>query len=79
MRTFLISVLLCSLLLTGCEFFTPDTSRALSQTRQMEEMQKQTQQLERQADALERLVDRTGEESAEGGAAGGVITIPISP
>ena len=73
MRIFLILALLCSLLLSGCEVFTPDTSRALSQTRQMEEMQKQTQQLERQADALERLVDQS---SGSGGAG---ITIPITP
>ncbi|WOD38864.1 hypothetical protein [Nodosilinea sp. E11] len=76
MRILLTLALLCSLLLSGCEFFTPDTSRALSQTRQIEEMHKQTQQLERQADALERLVDRAG---SAGSAGGGVITIPISP
>ncbi|MEA5451929.1 hypothetical protein VB780_25355 [Leptolyngbya sp. CCNP1308] len=79
MRIFLALALLCSLLLSGCEFFTPDTSRALSQTRQMEEMQKQTQQLERQADALERLVDRSGSASRADGAGGAGITIPISP
>ncbi|MBD1873605.1 hypothetical protein H6F75_08930 [Nodosilinea sp. FACHB-131] len=76
MRIFLILALLCSLLLSSCEFFTPDTSRALSQTRQIEEMQKQTQQLERQADALEHLVDRS---SGAGRASGAGITIPISP
>ncbi|PSN13506.1 hypothetical protein C7293_15730 [filamentous cyanobacterium CCT1] len=57
MRIFVIVGLLCSLLLSGCEFFTPDTSRALSQTRQIEEMHKQTEQLQRQADALERLAN----------------------
>jgi type II secretory pathway component PulM len=57
MRIFLMVGLLFCLLLSGCEFFTPDTSRALSQTRQMEELHKQTEQLQRQADALERLVD----------------------
>jgi len=57
MRIFLLSGLLICLFLSGCEFFTPDTSRALSQTRQMEELHEQTQQLERQADALERLAD----------------------
>lgn len=56
--------LLCCLLLTGCEFFTPDTSRALSQTQQIDELHKQTQQLERQADALERLADEVGAEQA---------------
>lgn len=79
MRIFLILALLGSLLLSGCEFFTPDTSRALSQTRQMEEMQKQTQQLERQADALERLVDQSGQASRARGSGGSGITIPISP
>ena len=57
MRILLLVGLLCCFLLTGCEFFTPDTSRALTQTRQMEELHKQTQQLERQADALERLAN----------------------
>ncbi len=64
MRIFLIVGLLCSLLLSGCEFFTPDTSRALSQTRQIEELHKQTEQLQRQADALERLVDAVDTTSA---------------
>ncbi|MBE9111518.1 hypothetical protein IQ273_19110 [Nodosilinea sp. LEGE 07298] len=58
MRIFVIVGLLCGLLLSGCEFFTPDTSRALSQTRQIEEMHKQTEQLQRQADALERLANQ---------------------
>lgn len=58
MRIVAIVGLLCCLLLTGCEFFTPDTSRALSQTRQIEEMHKQTEQLQRQADALERLANQ---------------------
>jgi outer membrane murein-binding lipoprotein Lpp len=57
MRIFLVAILLACLALTGCEFFTPDTSRALSQTKQMEELHKQTEQLQRQADALERLAD----------------------
>lgn len=57
MRVFLVVGLLCCLLLSGCEFFTPDTSRALSQSRQIEEMHKQTEQLQRQADALERLAN----------------------
>ncbi len=57
MRIFLIVGLFVCLLVSGCEFFTPDTSRALSQTRQIEEMHKQTEQLQRQADALERLAN----------------------
>ncbi|MGF1495601.1 MAG: hypothetical protein ACFB8W_02075 [Elainellaceae cyanobacterium] len=64
MRIFLIFGLLVCLLLSSCEVFTPDTSRALSQTRQMDELQKQTEQLERQADALERLADEVGASSA---------------
>ncbi len=56
-RIVVVLVLLASTLLSGCEFFTPDTSRALSQSRQMEELQQQTKQLQRQADALERLAD----------------------
>lgn len=55
MRIVLMLSLVVCLLLSGCEVFTPDTSRALSQTRQLEELQHQTQQLQRQADALERL------------------------
>ena len=58
MRILLIVGLFICFLVSGCEFFTPDTSRALSQTRQIEEMHKQTEQLQRQADALERLVDQ---------------------
>jgi cell division protein FtsB len=66
MRIFVILGLLCSLLLTGCEFFTPDTSRALSQTQQIDELHKQTQQLERQANALERLADEVGATETQG-------------
>ncbi|MGG6238386.1 hypothetical protein ACQ4N7_07065 [Nodosilinea sp. AN01ver1] len=58
MRIFLIVGLFVCFLASGCEFFTPDTSRALSQTRQIEEMHKQTEQLQRQADALERLANQ---------------------
>ncbi|WP_017297731.1 hypothetical protein [Nodosilinea nodulosa] len=58
MRIFLMLGLLCCLLLSSCEFFTPDTSRALSQSRQMEELQKQTEQMQRQADALERIANQ---------------------
>ena len=57
MRFLVILGMVFCIFLSGCEFFTPDTSRALSQTKQMEELQKQTDQLERQADALERLAD----------------------
>lgn len=57
MRFLIALVLVFCMFLSGCEFFTPDTSRALSQTKQMEELQKQTDQLERQADALERLTE----------------------
>lgn len=57
MRFILILGLLICTLLTGCEFITPDTSRALSETQQIEELQKQTQQLEQQTHALDRLAD----------------------
>lgn len=57
MRIVLALSLIICLLLSGCEYVTPDTSRALSQSRQMEELHQQTEQLQRQADALERLVD----------------------
>lgn len=57
MRYFMILGLLICTLLTGCEFFTPNTSNALSQNRQIEELQKQTQQLEAQTNALDRVAD----------------------
>ncbi|MEC4812301.1 MAG: hypothetical protein SAK29_03335 [Scytonema sp. PMC 1069.18] len=57
MRYILIIGLSICILLSGCAYFTPDTSSALSQSSQLQELQKQTKQLERQADALERLVD----------------------
>jgi cell division protein ZapA (FtsZ GTPase activity inhibitor) len=57
MRLLILLGLLVCLLMSSCEFVTPDTSRALSQTRVLEEQQKQTEQLRRQADALEKLAD----------------------
>jgi hypothetical protein len=60
MRFVLIIGLLICTLLSGCEFITPSTSNALSQTQQIEELQKQTQQLEKQTDALDRLANSVG-------------------
>lgn len=57
MRFVLIFGMLVCIFLSGCEYFIPDTSRALSQNKQLEEMQHQTQQLERQTEAIERLAD----------------------
>lgn len=57
MRILMTLALIACVFLSGCEFFTPDTSRALSQSSQMEELHRQTEQLQRQADALERLAD----------------------
>lgn len=57
MRYILIIGLLICTFLTGCEFVTPNTSNALSQTQQIDELHKQTQQLKRQSDALERLAN----------------------
>lgn len=57
MRYLLILGMLCCIFLSGCEFLTPDTSRALSNTGQLEELQKQTHQIEQQTEALERLAD----------------------
>jgi len=65
MRILLIAGLLICFLVSGCEVFTPDTSRALSQNQQIEELHQQTKQLERQADALERLVDSVSEKNHE--------------
>lgn len=55
MRLILAIVLCFTVLLTGCEYITPHTSDALSQSKQLQELQKQTKQIERQADALEQL------------------------
>lgn len=55
MHYLLVFILFICVLLSGCEYFIPHTSDALSQTKQSEELQQQTQQLERQADALEQL------------------------
>lgn len=51
---FILGIAFC-IFLTACEFLTPDTSSALSGTRQIEELQKQSRQLERQTEALDRL------------------------
>lgn len=55
MRLVLILGMLMAFLISGCEFVTPDTSNALSQTRQQEELAKQTEQIQRQTEAIERL------------------------
>ncbi|HSM83528.1 MAG TPA: hypothetical protein VLS96_17715 [Nodosilinea sp.] len=57
MRIIVVLSLLACIFLSGCEFFTPDTSTALSQSKQIEELQQQTEQLQRQTEAIERLVD----------------------
>lgn len=57
MRFILMIGFLVCVLLSGCEFLTPDTSSALSQNQQIQQLQKQTQQLEQQTDILNRLAD----------------------
>ena len=57
MRYLLILGLLICVLLSGCEYFIPQTSDALSQTQQLEELRKQTDQIEQQTAALKRLAD----------------------
>lgn len=57
MRYILILGMLLCLLISGCEFVTPDTSNALSQTRQQEELAKQTEQIKRQTEAIEQLTN----------------------
>ncbi|KYC41104.1 hypothetical protein WA1_23145 [Scytonema hofmannii PCC 7110] len=59
MRYVLIFIILISILLSGCEFFIPHTSDALSQTKQLKELEKQTEQIEQQTKALERLANST--------------------
>ncbi|WP_026731109.1 hypothetical protein [Fischerella sp. PCC 9605] len=55
MRYVLALTMLICILLSGCEYFIPHTSDALSQSKQVEELHKQTKLIERQTDALERL------------------------
>lgn len=57
MRYVLVIGLLICTLLSGCEFITPNTSNALSQSQQIEELKQQTQQLKQQTEALERLAN----------------------
>ncbi|MBF2062973.1 MAG: hypothetical protein IGS39_00840 [Calothrix sp. C42_A2020_038] len=55
MRYILIIMMSICIFLSGCEYFIPHTSDALSQSKQLQELQKQTKQIERQTDALEKL------------------------
>ncbi|MBD2773344.1 hypothetical protein [Iningainema tapete] len=57
MRYVLIFTMLICILLSGCEYFIPHTSDALSQTKQLKELQKQTEQIEQQTKALDRLAN----------------------
>ncbi|MBD2199535.1 MULTISPECIES: hypothetical protein [Calothrix] len=57
MRYILILAMSFCILLSGCEFFIPHTSDAISQTKQLQELQKQTKQIQLQTEALERLSD----------------------
>ncbi len=57
MRYILVLGLLICIFLSGCEYLIPDTSDALSQSQQLEELRKQTDQIEQQTDALKRLAD----------------------
>jgi hypothetical protein len=59
MRYMIIFGVLICFLLTGCEFFVPDTSKALSNSSQLEELREQTKQIKQQTKALERLADTT--------------------
>ncbi|WP_416666086.1 hypothetical protein [Egbenema bharatensis] len=57
MRYLVIIGLMFCFLLTGCEYFIPHTSKALSDSSQLEELRKQTRQIEKQTEALEELAD----------------------
>jgi outer membrane biogenesis lipoprotein LolB len=59
MRHLIIVGVLLSFLLTGCAFLTPHTSKALSDSSQLEELKEQTKQIKQQTEALERLADTT--------------------
>lgn len=67
MRIVIVFVFLISLVLSGCELLTPDTSQAFSQSQQMEALNRQTEQLERQADALELLTDLVEQKTSSTG------------
>lgn len=55
MRYLIFFIMVVCIFLSGCEYFIPHTSDALSQTKQLNELQKQTRLIERQTDALEQL------------------------
>ena len=55
MRYILIITMTICIFLSGCEFFIPHTSDALSQNKQLQELQKQTKQIQLQTKALEQL------------------------
>jgi uncharacterized protein YceK len=55
MRYVLVLILCICVFLSGCEYVIPHTSDALSQSKQLEELQKQTKQIEKQTEALQRL------------------------
>ncbi|NJL09649.1 MAG: hypothetical protein HC908_03935 [Calothrix sp. SM1_7_51] len=55
MRFIIIITMSICILLSGCEYFIPHTSDALSQSKQLRELQEQSKQIKRQTDALERL------------------------
>lgn len=47
--------LMLMIALSSCDYIAPDTSKAISEKQQLEEMQKQTAIMERQAVALEKI------------------------
>jgi hypothetical protein len=57
MRYLVIVGLMFCFLLSGCEYFIPHTSKALTDSSQLEELRKQTKQIEKQTEALEELAD----------------------
>lgn len=56
---FLIFVLFVCLSASGCslEYTNPNRSKAITEKKQYEEMQRQTRLMERQTEALERIAD----------------------
>ncbi len=59
MRYILVITISICILLSGCEYLIPHTSDALSQTKQLQELQKQTNQMKQQTKALVRLANST--------------------
>lgn len=53
------------LLLCGCEYVAPSTNKAMSETKQVEEMKKQTDSMEKIAKSMESIANSLGNRLAD--------------